>query len=831
MAVLISRASGNFTDSSTWALVDSVSYLDSEAGTTSIGTSNVDSSTWSYSSSPPTVDGVAIKVSSRSSSPGSNTFTVALRDATAGVNVASVTVNVSDLDNAWGWQFFKFSSPVTLETGKNYLVRLVASASSMVTVYRNATSNNHTRMLRTTTQQAPAANDQLHVLHERTGAGSRTDFTVTMNNTDSGTSFGPTVSGGPPHGMTVNQGCTLAFGTAASTDYYLKIKGVIGVALSGTLNIGTSDARMPSSSTATLHFDSVAAGDSGLDSSGTVNIYGAVKNSTRVLLTADASVGATTITVESTDGWAANDSIAIAPTGRTASEYERRTVSSIVSGTQAQLSSGLTYAHSGTSPTQAEVINLTRNVVVRGNSTSLTGYVYSRGAGSRFNASYAEFYYLGANATGKHGVQIDSANSPYVGYCSVHDTGQANNCYGVEITSTAVGATVEYNVVHLSYWQAVIVTGGSDATYVLRGNWCIGITNGYGFSMNNPRGTVTDNRVSGARDGTFGYGFVIEGAVTGTFSGNIAHSNALNGLLVNATQTDPLTISNCKFWRNNQYGVRPTGAVQYERIVLDSVEMFGNSTSNVYLNSYAYDLRLVSCSLNGDTSFSTTNGIGFATDDMRARITLANCSFSQVSGIKTAHTYDIAFHSNAGDRQAVWVYAYNCLFGAANVLSNLANLNRAFGMWSGLYSTKHNQTAGDHRRLLPMGTAQTETTIYKSAPPSERLSPTSASIKLESGGYRRAVSSGQALNVQVWVRKNASYNGAAPRLRVRANPAIGISDDSTLATFSGAADAWVLLSATSPTATGDDGVMEFYVDCDGTAGSVYVDDWSAEVAS
>jgi hypothetical protein len=259
--------------------------------------------------------------------------------------------------------------------------------------------------------------------------------------------------------------------------------------------------------------------------------------------------------------------------------------------------------------------------------------------------------------------------------------------------------------------------------------------------------------------------------------------------------------------------------------------MFGNLNYNVYLNSSAYDLRLVSCSLNGDTSFSTTNGIGFATDDMRARITLVNCSFSQVSGIKTAHTYDIAFNANAGDRQAAWVYAYNCLFGAAYILSNMANLNRAFGMWSGLYSMKHNQTAGDHRRYLPMGTAQTETAIYRSAPPSERLSPASAGIKLESGGYRRAVSSGQALNVQVWVRKDASYNGADPRLRVRANLAIGISDDSTLATFSGAADAWVLLSATSPTATGDDGVMEFYVDCDGTAGSVYVDDWSAEVAS
>jgi hypothetical protein len=176
------------------------------------------------------------------------------------------------------------------------------------------------------------------------------------------------------------------------------------------------------------------------------------------------------------------------------------------------------------------------------------------------------------------------------------------------------------------------------------------------------------------------------------------------------------------------------------------------------------------------------------------------------------------------------VMAYRCKFGNT-VSSGTSNLSLDMPYVSGIYSMKHNQVAGDHRRYLAAGTARTSTSIYKSLPPSEQLTPASASLKLRSGGYRRGVANGAALDVSVWVYVTSSYTGAAPRLRVAQNYAIGITADTTLATFSGSTDTWVLLTATSPTASGDDGVMEFYVDCDGTAGSVYVDDWSATEAS
>jgi hypothetical protein len=39
MAVLLSRATGNLTTASTWGLVDSTSYLNSETGSSSVPTS------------------------------------------------------------------------------------------------------------------------------------------------------------------------------------------------------------------------------------------------------------------------------------------------------------------------------------------------------------------------------------------------------------------------------------------------------------------------------------------------------------------------------------------------------------------------------------------------------------------------------------------------------------------------------------------------------------------------------------------------------------------------------------------------------------------------
>ncbi len=112
MAKLISSATGNFTASGTWKLVDSTSTLDSEAANTALTTSYVTSSTFTPGAI--TIDGIAVKIASVSTSP-SGTISVALDQGGGTVSGTEVTLNVSDMPYCsttnlqGGWVLFKFA--------------------------------------------------------------------------------------------------------------------------------------------------------------------------------------------------------------------------------------------------------------------------------------------------------------------------------------------------------------------------------------------------------------------------------------------------------------------------------------------------------------------------------------------------------------------------------------------------------------------------------------------------------------------------------------------------------------------------------------------------
>jgi hypothetical protein len=716
--------------------------------------------------------------------------------------------------------FLKFSSPQTLTAGKSYLVRCVASAASMVTLYRNATTNNVCRMLRTTTTAAPAANDQFNVLGEWTGPGSFTGFTVTMDN-NSSTSFGPTVSGGPPYGATVNPGCTLTWKTDANTK--LVLKGVLRVFYNATLNIGTEANPIGSGYTAEYVMDCVANVDSGLDLTGTVTIVGATKTNVMQLLAADVSAGSSTLTVSSTSGWAAGDQLAIAGTRRSASENELRTISTVDSGTQVTLSSTLTYPHSGTSPTQAEVINLTRNAKVHGNSTSLQGYIFVRAGGS-LTCKYGELYYLGSSTDPKYGITMTEGSSAsgsllVLQYCSLYSCAQ--NSWAIRALDYYGSLTVQYLVEYATTGNTpmAIQPNAASGSITISDVTIIGSQNGPNVRAVNV--TPTRFRVAGS-SGTVG-GIACNTAYPYAYDDIVMHSCA--GQAVYASGITSLTLSNAKIWRNNSYGIELLSDFPFS---LSNVELFGNATASIRINTSSIITSVMSMSnvtASGETSYSTPYFL--QVDNGEFILQMVDCDLSGSGTGRAPHsTADFYWPAATSAR----VMAYRCKFGNT-VSSGTSNLSLDMPYVSGIYSMKHNQAAGDHRRYLAAGTARTSSSIYKSLPPSEQLTPASASRKLRSGGYRRGVANGAALNVSVWVYVTSSYTGAAPRLRVAQNYAIGIDADATLATFSGSTDSWVLLTGTSPTASGDDGVMEFYVDCDGTAGSVYVDDWSATEAS
>jgi hypothetical protein len=243
------------------------------------------------------------------------------------------------------------------------------------------------------------------------------------------------------------------------------------------------------------------------------------------------------------------------------------------------------------------------------------------------------------------------------------------------------------------------------------------------------------------------------------------------------------------------------------------VAFFGNLTRNIQVNTDTVGCVFKNLVLNAGVTLTTTTAVTLT--GLMDNTIFASCTF----GATQAHTNDIVVSA-----LAIKAVFHNCLFNGATVISGQSSML----MGSVVSSQKHNQTVNNHLAWKATGTATTDTTIFDSVSPSSRLTPTSASFKLETSGFwSTAVASGATVTPTVRVRKSVvgdgtAYNGNQPRLILLANPAAGIPVDVVLATASGAAGSWETLSGTTAAVT-DNAILQFAVDCDGTTGWVNVD--------
>jgi hypothetical protein len=288
---------------------------------------------------------------------------------------------------------------------------------------------------------------------------------------------------------------------------------------------------------------------------------------------------------------------------------------------------------------------------------------------------------------------------------------------------------------------------------------------------------------------------------------------------------------NITAWRNNAGGLNWGAAQGYQAYVNRNLTVFawGNGTYNLNLSG-----SFVNCAVNGslagETSFATTDGIKRTSPGTTyisaVDLTFDNMTFGVIAGANTTHANNDVNWSSANYEKAVLNFR-NCLFSSANEIGGFTTS----GYGSSYHISRWDQVSGGaHRSYFNnKGFVTCNTTTYRTSAPSEQLTPTivSPESKLESGIKRVALASGATANVSVYVRKDSAYNGTAPRLIQRANPAIGVNTDVVLATSSlTLADTWYLVTGTTA-AVIDDGVIEVHVDCDGTAGSIFLDDWTA----
>lgn len=818
-ASVISIANGNWTAAATWGLA--------EAGATAIQitrTANtnttvawVASSAWTCTNLD-VLDGVLMHARRLNTT---GTVSVGVSDDNGATWTRTLAVNASDLPASNAWIFFRFASTLTCDGGADYKVGVTGSSAGNATFYRDATAGNWSRVPRTTATAAPVAADLIYVSGELTGAGASTPLAVTMNET-ANTDYGA-----------VNIGYlgTLSLATAAATNYYLKTSGVLDVWADGVLNFGTVATPLPATSSFHLDIDCTVNVEFGLviNDGGTWIAQGAAVTAVSALLAVDAAVNAVVLTSDIATGWKDNDQIAVASTTRTATQSEIGAMNGDAVGTTLNVKSfggaggGVAFAHSGTSPTQAEIINLTRNIKIHGASATLQAYILV-GNTATVGLKYVEIYWMGSNTSNKRGINITTTTgTAVISHSSIHD---------FVVTSSSV------------FMSGV---GSSGLTYTYNVSWNISgnhfINSGTTVSF-----TVTDCimiRNSGSNDavvlasltGTFERNTVVSAGGSGiqlyqeavplSFQNNTAHSNNAAGFAMAraGTSSAVAVLTNCISWRNTSYGIQfNLGASSVMNVLFNGGAIFGNSGSNIYANVeyQAYRVIYNGMTIAGDSTFGTAYGIRFAGMGNWVGVRLENSSLGAAAGVLVAHsTADIFVDTPLATVQLSIV---NTTLGSATQISGSTNLQRWVG--AAIRAQRLGGVAGTHRTWLPDGQISSDNVIFKTAAPSERLTPANAAVKLESGRRRQTLLNTATATFNVWVRKSvvgdgADYNGAEPRLVLKANPALGVNSDSVLDTMVVGLGTWELLTGTTPAAT-DDGAFEVVVDCDGTVGWVNV---------
>jgi hypothetical protein len=141
---------------------------------------------------------------------------------------------------------------------------------------------------------------------------------------------------------------------------------------------------------------------------------------------------------------------------------------------------------------------------------------------------------------------------------------------------------------------------------------------------------------------------------------------------------------------------------------------------------------------------------------------------------------------------------------------------------AGVVFMNKNGVVGNHESYTRLGKRSTDTTL-SAGNVAEKLTPYSATDKFKSGSKFVSINDGNDVTVKLNVAVSNDYNGNNPRLIIKKNSSIGIPQDHILYTIP-KTTTYTAVTATTPVVQGN-GIMEFYVDCDGTIGSIYVDDW------
>jgi hypothetical protein len=801
MATLHSITNSNLSSAS-WALVNPASYLDSRAASTTLTTSAVASSTFIPGAI--TLQGVSIQILGRTATP-TGTITLQLFNSTTSTIITSVVLNVSDLPNTTflstpyiGWTYFKFASNQLLVAGNSYSIRLLTSSTNQVQVYRDATANNWNRALVTTTTLSAITGDNLIIGGSYSSAGVNSTTTITMDGTSLVTQYGT---------IYVGSNGVFNYGIAASTNYALKLAGDFWIGRGGTFTIGTVANPIPATSTAILEFNCASALQYQFYNFGTFETKYATTVLNRALLNADIAIGATTMTTDVSTGWKINDVIVIPSTTRTSSQFERVTLNANASGTTLT-HNATSFAHDGNAAIyiQADLANLTRSIKIRSTNGNFKSR-FQQGINGVTTIFDVEFYeWVGCIHNSGTGTYAGSFNLQQSTFWQTTLPGTETVINNLNTTTNTISNNVFYN--YSSGTQNI------DDNNLIIG--FIGFQAWFGaIGNNNVLSSCMGSGLSGVKNGSTGNRIY-------------ANSSGGNGGIYFVSTTGGYTISNWSFF-NNVIAIRFGQGMSTQGVDRTPIEKFENCY--FYGNQITMDVLVAgqrrlwfnNCYFwGGKTGLITAVGYTAMWNDITH---FSNCTFGRrPDGVDS-------FFSTSCLRGVMFGNTLtNCLFYGTQLSFGAATSFSTVNGFQGLISLKHNGVTNDYRLVQNNGYAQPDSVITYNGNSTIRILPQIATNKTFSNPVRVAVVAGATCTITLAVRKSVladgtAYNGNQPRLMYAFNPLAGNLAETVAATATIASNgAWEVLSYTT-SAVSNDGVLEFYLDCDGTTGWVNISDF------
>lgn len=782
--------------SGTWNYASSGTLANTYAGVVNTNLNNLSGFLSSVAFSIPsteTIQGVMLVVA-KGSTP-TNPCTVGLY--AGGTTLTSVTVPVASIPSSFSWLYFPFPSAITGTGTNGYTIQMYNATPSNVIIYYNGpflAKDVYRLLVTTTTTSSPGSVSPLFY-----GGNISTPTTLTLDDTTGATAY---------NGLSICYNGKAAVATGTNKTYNHQFAGNIIVYGGGELDVGTTVTPFPMSSKSTIQFQCTTPAQYGL------YVYDGATWSTQpaalkypyLMMAADGAVGATTmlLTGVSTCNWSVGDIVAVAPTGTVNTQYGTTTLLTL-SGTTgiASFTPALVYFHSGTSPTQAEVIDTTRNIVFKGASAANGAYITLQNA-STCPVYGSEFTWLRPSATSNvtcvyigTGFSNNSVSGVDVEYCSFHDNDTVS---GYILGYIFVGFTNVNFSNNVFYGGATnIVAIGGVGPVIMNNNCSIGGTAGAYGSIGTavPSTIMTNNHVSGST----AYGLYIYPASSNTLvssvvSGNVCHNNAI-GMAVGGYSG---TVSNCTLWGNTSGLTLGVGAIyttqQCKWFNFNNMTIFGNKTVSIEIGGF-YNCVFNNLSENAGTYpwicpvgiYGDISGPSYMDSFVNSTFggTHSIGAFSGLNGVSP-----IAL---------VGINCYNCTFTPPE-FGNQTSLITG----SSINSSRHNGVLGAYKSCQSSGSTQSDNVIYNAidCPISERVVPLSATSKMTSQLRKFNVQGGQTASPYCFIRQslpsdsglstpssgtapgfggNCTYNGNPIRFMVAASQLAGITTNTVLATY------------------------------------------------